>query len=576
MQRSRRQIRVINYAEEPSPYNSESESSELTELSSNSSSLEMYQNHSTFLLARVTHRILSAAEREGAIVHIQTNSLEVDACQKEEDKLSKIIGRLDVQISRLKDQIQAERLKVFQALFVPREQLKIMFEYFVIELGQSPWILTQVCRWWRHVALTTGKLWSRILVNLAPSSSHPCRRQDEREVCRNIKEFRRALARSAGANFDLEFIIHPKWPVHRDSKFEVQVSDAVQEAAALLISSGAIRRLVNVTLGEVDIDFRLNPSCRIREPYGPIIDAVIQMAPALRAADICGDSDMFRRVIQPPKRLRKLQYFRLQSLTSSLSCANLCGLLAGLTHLRELELANVSIATSGLPVVKLSFLQKLTLRTSHVYRGLLRLPSLEHLVLQRSKYVHIKPLNITKLELDDITYDSEQFSDIKCASLQSLSLASRGFDNQPHEPSISNLTSCQANLFSISISLFITTPTLLNILKSCSALSELHIQRTPLDKEFFVAIAGGELPRVVKIRKIEKDRFLCPTLKVITIDCSMLTLIHHGHGGYSTWQDIKIEGWAQRAFKRRRLCLYPLDASRLKLAKRQGTSWLEL
>lgn len=147
--------------------------------------------------------------------HLYLNELFHSAAQ-EVERLNKAILDRQTELVLLFQQKQREidllkarrtnhitRWKSFFALVykLPDDVLLLVFEAFVLELGQSPWIIAHVSRRFREVAFRARKIWARLL--LKPSFTIGARNQSGWEVCRDLSQLSRALSRAGGTNLSI-------------------------------------------------------------------------------------------------------------------------------------------------------------------------------------------------------------------------------------------------------------------------------------------------------------------------------------------------------------------------------------
>ncbi|KIM23473.1 hypothetical protein M408DRAFT_27819 [Serendipita vermifera MAFF 305830] len=136
----------------------------------------------------------------------QTN--EVQVLEKMYKGYNLIAKRCQLEIDAVEQAMFVNLSKMAPIRRVPPEILSMVFYIHVYENSESPWLLMQVSRAWRAVALLTKGLWSRIV--LAPTSWY--RRKylyrDNRgmEVCTTQPQLFLALKRAGSCALDLKIV----------------------------------------------------------------------------------------------------------------------------------------------------------------------------------------------------------------------------------------------------------------------------------------------------------------------------------------------------------------------------------
>ncbi|KAG8756289.1 hypothetical protein FRC14_003191 [Serendipita sp. 396] len=482
----------------------------------------------------VPNRVLSTPEIVEAKEDIENDVVSLGELEIRIQERRAELSGMEKLLEELGERIYLKRWTISKLRTFPDELISLIFEaYMKCGDNMNPWLLMQICRHWRSVAIHTRRLWSKIMLGTR-GRYHKMRRYHGYEFCYSPALLRDALSRTAEGPIDLTFeFFNYRSSSSGDSDEESKgVLTSLQELVNVLRETDAVSRVrtLELTSTSEDVLRGLNFGCFT--------------FPALREVTLKSSSPSLNEAIQTTAR--RLQILRIKASPGGRLNWNLSKLTSlvylklsashGLMPLEqdalrtirsahglvELSLSNITLPTSGSEPLRIS-----TLRTLHLNRST---------ILCRLDLPHLHSLHITKSLLS-----TGQTDFLFLPSLEYLQLCEITADESPRirAPSIQTLEIEWPSSAAVNAKLLekvfqqlikpghiapqaicfhsgsIDSKFLAKILYEIPYLTELTFSRsTALSKPFFDALAGFSLPLKPNSQRSPP---MCPSLQCLKL-----------------------------------------------------------
>ncbi|KIM23474.1 hypothetical protein M408DRAFT_27820 [Serendipita vermifera MAFF 305830] len=322
MTRPRRSMPSKNYEEETSEANS-SDLTDVSESDSTSGSLQEYSmnesNHdNSFSIGRESlnpmvgfPQPLSGSELAQARQSVAEKARKAQLLKSLYEGYTLLAEEFKLEIEEVKEAMLMNMSKIAPIHRIPPEILSIVFNIHTQENLKSPWVLMQVSRAWRAVALLTKSLWSRIL--LAPTSwyQQPDYRYlySGREVCTNELHLCLALKRAGSYTLDLKIVAKDRFGQSPESGTRANTIKAhLCNLLKVLQSQKDIPRLRSLTL-DTESMFTFPQGSFKNFPFHEIQAVEIDFGYQEIADKISTETKNLRKFHAPPKVAKSWQRF---------------------------------------------------------------------------------------------------------------------------------------------------------------------------------------------------------------------------------------------------------------------------
>ncbi|KAG8789918.1 hypothetical protein FRC15_000110 [Serendipita sp. 397] len=154
----------------------------------------------------------------------------------------KIDGTIAQKRAEIED-IKLKKCSIPKVQLIPQEVLSIIFEFYMSNGFQNPWLLMQICRQWRIAATHTRSIWSKIMVTSSRQRAAERRTFDGYEFCHTTALLRDALARTGQGPIDLRCNFNRTFRQQGSRNFAQRMFDVLR-------ATGAHHRIRSLKIGD--------------------------------------------------------------------------------------------------------------------------------------------------------------------------------------------------------------------------------------------------------------------------------------------------------------------------------------